>query len=205
MPNELGPILRVLSPSPDAPRSSECPQPRSDSLPTVRVFFLLRAAVGRACLHCFGPALAAHVLVAWGRRPPRTFLLIQATRIGAAETIFGVPRTSCFALSPSVEFIHYQQRGAYGLRGGLRRPRPANLIRVIPSEGLSRNYQRPSARRGICLRAVIFANGVLENAERAPDAAQYADLILSAYCGALHCLLLDISPALLIAFLYSFA
>jgi thiamine pyrophosphokinase len=48
------------------------------------------------------------------------------------------------------------------------------------------------------LRAVIFANGVLENAQRAQEAAENADLILAANGGALHCLRLDITPALVV-------
>jgi thiamine pyrophosphokinase len=48
------------------------------------------------------------------------------------------------------------------------------------------------------LRAVIFANGVLENAQRAQEAAENADLILAANAGALHCLRLDIEPAFVV-------
>jgi thiamine pyrophosphokinase len=45
------------------------------------------------------------------------------------------------------------------------------------------------------LRATIFANGIIENAERAQEAAENADLILAANGGALHCLRLGIVPA----------
>jgi thiamine pyrophosphokinase len=48
------------------------------------------------------------------------------------------------------------------------------------------------------LRAAIFANGILENTERALEAAENADLILAANGGALHCLRLDISPAFVV-------
>ncbi len=48
------------------------------------------------------------------------------------------------------------------------------------------------------MRAVIFANGVLENAQRAQEAAENADLILAANGGALHCLRLDIEPAFVV-------
>ncbi len=48
------------------------------------------------------------------------------------------------------------------------------------------------------MRAVIFANGVLENAQRAQEAAENADLVLAANGGALHCMRLDIEPAFVV-------
>ena len=48
------------------------------------------------------------------------------------------------------------------------------------------------------MRAVIFANGVLENAQRAQEAAENADLILAANGGAVHCLRLGVVPATVI-------
>ncbi|MEE9217048.1 MAG: thiamine diphosphokinase [Anaerolineales bacterium] len=46
--------------------------------------------------------------------------------------------------------------------------------------------------------AAIFANGVIENAERAREAADRASLVLAANGGALHCLRLEIAPAFVI-------
>ena len=46
--------------------------------------------------------------------------------------------------------------------------------------------------------AAIFANGVIENAERAREAADRASLVLAANGGALHCLRLKIAPAFVI-------
>jgi len=68
----------------------------------------------------------------------------------------------------------------------------------MPAEGLSSNYQRPSAKRGVCLRATLFANGTIENDKRAREAADRADLVLAANGGALHCLRLEISPAFIV-------
>ena len=48
------------------------------------------------------------------------------------------------------------------------------------------------------MRAVIFANGLLENVERALEAAQNAELIIAANGGSLHCLRLGIEPTLVV-------
>ncbi len=48
------------------------------------------------------------------------------------------------------------------------------------------------------MRAAIFANGTIENAKRAREAADRADLVLAANGGALHCLRLGIMPASII-------
>lgn len=48
------------------------------------------------------------------------------------------------------------------------------------------------------MNAVIFANGVIENRERAREAAKSADLVLAANGGALHCLQLGVSPSLIV-------
>ena len=48
------------------------------------------------------------------------------------------------------------------------------------------------------MRAVIFANGLLENVERALEAAENAELIIAANGGSLHCLRLGIEPALVV-------
>ncbi len=48
------------------------------------------------------------------------------------------------------------------------------------------------------MRATIFANGVIENAERAREAADKADLVLAANGGALHCLHLELVPAFVV-------
>jgi len=48
------------------------------------------------------------------------------------------------------------------------------------------------------LRAAIFANGVIENAERAKQAAKNAHLVLAANGGAIHCLRLGITPAVVV-------
>jgi len=90
------------------------------------------------------------------------------------------------------------QRGAFGLRGGQACLRPANLIRIMPAEGLSKMVDDPSPRRGFYLRATIFANGTIENAKRAREAAEQSDLVLAANGGALHCLRMEIAPAFVI-------
>lgn len=56
----------------------------------------------------------------------------------------------------------------------------------------------PSARRGIFLNAVLFANGVIENTERALKAAESADLVIAADGGARHCLRLGVTPELVV-------
>jgi thiamine pyrophosphokinase len=48
------------------------------------------------------------------------------------------------------------------------------------------------------LRATIFANGTIDNARRAREAAGQSDLVLAANGGALHCLRLEIVPAIVI-------
>jgi thiamine pyrophosphokinase len=48
------------------------------------------------------------------------------------------------------------------------------------------------------LRATIFANGTIENTQRARGAAEQSDLVLAADGGALHCLRLEIAPAIVI-------
>jgi len=45
------------------------------------------------------------------------------------------------------------------------------------------------------LRATIFANGTIDNARRAQEAAEQSDLVIAANGGALHCLRLEITPA----------
>lgn len=56
----------------------------------------------------------------------------------------------------------------------------------------------PSARRGVFLDAVLFANGVIENTERAREAAESADLVVAANGGARHCLRLGVMPQLIV-------
>ncbi len=46
--------------------------------------------------------------------------------------------------------------------------------------------------------ATIFANGTIDNARRAQEAAEQSDLVLAANGGALHCLRLEIVPAIVI-------
>ncbi len=48
------------------------------------------------------------------------------------------------------------------------------------------------------MNAVLFANGVIENTERAREAAESADLVVAADGGALHCLRLGVKPELVI-------
>jgi len=48
------------------------------------------------------------------------------------------------------------------------------------------------------LRVAIFANGVIENVERAREATETADLMLAANGGALHCLRLGLIPDIVI-------
>jgi thiamine pyrophosphokinase len=48
------------------------------------------------------------------------------------------------------------------------------------------------------LRATIFANGKIENTQRARGAAEQSDLVLAADGGALHCLRLEIAPAIVV-------
>jgi len=48
------------------------------------------------------------------------------------------------------------------------------------------------------LIATIFANGTIENARRAREAAEQSDLVLAANGGALHCLHLQITPAIVV-------
>ena len=54
------------------------------------------------------------------------------------------------------------------------------------------------------MRATIFANGTIENARRAQDAAEQSDLVLAANGGALHSLHLEIFPAIVVGDLDSF-
>ena len=46
--------------------------------------------------------------------------------------------------------------------------------------------------------ATIFASGTIENPTRAREAAEKSDLVLAANGGALHCLLLEIVPAIVV-------
>ncbi|GMR09461.1 MAG: thiamine diphosphokinase [Anaerolineae bacterium] len=48
------------------------------------------------------------------------------------------------------------------------------------------------------MRVAIFANGVIENVERAREATETADLMLAANGGALHCLRLGVIPDIVI-------
>ncbi len=48
------------------------------------------------------------------------------------------------------------------------------------------------------MKAVIFANGVIENAERAREAAQSADLVVASDGGATNCLQLDVIPKIVV-------
>lgn len=54
------------------------------------------------------------------------------------------------------------------------------------------------------MRAIIFANGTIDNARRAQDAAEQSDLVLAANGGALHSLHLEIFPAIVVGDLDSF-
>ena len=54
------------------------------------------------------------------------------------------------------------------------------------------------------MRATIFANGRIDNARRAQDAAEQSDLVLAANGGALHSLHLEIFPAIVVGDLDSF-
>ncbi len=47
-------------------------------------------------------------------------------------------------------------------------------------------------------RAVIFANGVLQNPEQARDALRPEDVLIAADGGALHCLALELMPSIVI-------
>ena len=75
----------------------------------------------------------------------------------------------------------------------------------MPAEGLSTQLGHPSARRGIFLNAVLFANGVIENTERAREAAESADLVIAANGGARHCLRLGVMPEIVVGDLDSLA
>lgn len=78
-------------------------------------------------------------------------------------------------------------------------PRPANLIRIIPAEGLHHHklkpeYQNPSLKWRVFLHIVIFANGRLSEPFRVPA----GDILIAADGGARYCIELGLTPSVVV-------